>query len=115
MEIALIVIRTKDMERIVSFYSLLGLEFEYHQHNNSPFHYSAKVDKGILEIYPLAKGYSEVDASLRLGFRISNFEYIINELKEASVHFAIEPSSSDWGVMAVVVDPDGRKIELYEK
>lgn len=116
MEIALIVVRTATIEKLVSFYTLLGFEFENQQHGNGPLHYSASVGKGVLEIYPLAKGQSQADSNLRLGFRINNFENIINELKEAEVNFAMEPASTeDWGIMAIVIDPDGRKIELYEK
>ena len=116
MEIALIVIRTATIEKLVSFYTSLGLEFEKEQHGNGPFHYSTQVGKGVLEIYPLATGQLQADSNLRLGFRINNFENIIEELKETGVNFVMEPASTeDWGIMAIVTDPDGRKIELYEK
>ncbi len=55
MELKLIVIRTSDPERLASFYSLLGLVFDYHKHGNSPFHYGATIGQTVLEIYPLAK------------------------------------------------------------
>ena len=74
MEFRLIVIRTKELERLASFYSLFGLSFEYHKHGNSPFHYSAKINNLIIEIYPLAKNQIELDQNLRLGFAINNFE-----------------------------------------
>ena len=116
MEIALIVVRTATIEKLVSFYTSLGLEFEYHKPGSTPFYYSAQVGKGVLEIHPLAKGQLQADSNLRLGFRINNFENIIDELKEAEVNFVMQPASTeDWGIMAIVTDPDGRKIELYEK
>ncbi len=40
MELRLLVLRTPDMLQLSNFYTLLGLKFEYHQHGNSPFHYS---------------------------------------------------------------------------
>ncbi|MFL5730614.1 MAG: VOC family protein [Cytophagaceae bacterium] len=115
MEIALIVLRSAHAEKLIAFYALLGMHFEYHKHGNSPYHYSGKVDKSILEIYPLAKTQTEADSSLRLGFRFDNFENVVKDLQEAGVSFSSEPATTDWGTMAVVSDPDGRKIEIYKK
>ena len=115
MKIKLLVIRTGDMKRLVDFYALLGFVFDYHTHNNSPYHYSATIDQTVIEIYPLTKGQTEPDKSLRLGFEIDNFDTTIELLKKNSIGFASEPASTAFGFMAVVIDPDGRKIELYKK
>lgn len=67
MELKLIVIRTADTQKLVSFYELLGLNFDYHKHSNSPYHYSTEIGKTVLEIYPLTKSQTETDKRLRLG------------------------------------------------
>jgi predicted enzyme related to lactoylglutathione lyase len=113
MELRLIVIRTSQPERLSEFYSLLGLSFEYHQHGQSPFHYSAKIEKTVLEIYPLSKNQTESDRSLRLGFAISNFEKKLELIKKNGISFS-EPFESEFGYMTILVDPDGRKVELYK-
>jgi lactoylglutathione lyase len=113
MKIKLIVIGTGDMSRLVGFYQLLGFAFDYHKHGNSPYHYGASIGEMVLEIYPLTKSQSEADKSLRLGFGIDNFETIVQLLKENDVVFASHPIETEFGFMAIVVDPDGRKIELY--
>ena len=115
MDIRLIVLRTSDMTRLAGFYSLLGLVFEYHKHGVSPYHYSATIEQTVLELYPLTKSQSEADKNLRLGFGIADFDITVEKLKEADVVFSSEPIQTDFGFMAVVVDPDGRKIELYKK
>ena len=115
MDLKLIVIRTDEMKRLADFYSLLGLTFEYHKHNNSPLHYSATIGQTVLEIYPLTKGQSEVDKNLRLGFSIDNFDSVILKLKEIGTIFSLEPSQTDLGFITIIEDPDGRKIELYKK
>jgi predicted enzyme related to lactoylglutathione lyase len=115
MEIRLLVIRTIEITRLSDFYALLGLTFEYHKHGNSPYHYSALVGNTILEIYPLAKGQTEEDKELRLGFALDEFENTIITLKEKGVEFVSEPMQTDYGFMAIIKDPDGRKIELYKK
>lgn len=114
MKLRLIVIRTLDPKRLVAFYTQLGLSFEYHQHGTSPYHYGAKVGATLLEIYPLTKSQAEPDKHLRLGFSIDDFEMRIATLKNRQVQFAAEPAETEFGYMAVVVDPDGRKVELYK-
>ncbi len=115
MEIRLLVLRTADTKYLVNFYSLLELDFEYHKHGNSPYHYSANIGSTIFEIYPLAKDQIEADKNLRLGFGLENFEEIIKALKATKVTFVQEPTNTDFGFMAIIIDPDGRKIELYKK
>jgi lactoylglutathione lyase len=115
MDIRLIVLRTADIKKLTDFYSLFGLTFDYHKHGNSPFHYSASIGQTILEIYPLAKSQTEADKSLRLGFGIDNFNQTILTLKELQVPFSLEPTQTDFGFMAIISDPDERKIELYRK
>jgi len=115
MEIRLLVIRTSDIAKLADFYTLLGLTFDYHKHGKSPYHYSAPVGNTILEIYPLAKNQTEADNELRVGFALDNFENTITTLKEKGVEFVSEPMQTDYGFMAIIKDPDGRRVELYKK
>jgi len=114
MDIRLIVIRSADPKELANFYSQLGFSFEYHQHGTSAMHYAANIDGTTLEIYPLRKGLDSADNSLRLGFGIDHFDQVIDELRDAKVVFSLEPTAGEFGMFAVVVDPEGRKIELYK-
>lgn len=114
MKIKLIVIRTQKPENLANFYNLLGLNFEYHKHGNSPYHYSALIDGVVFEIYPLSKNQTEADNYLRLGFEIDEFDSNI-ELLNSQGFLLSEPTQTDFGVIAIVTDPDGRQIELYKK
>lgn len=114
MEIRLLVLRTKDTKKLSEFYSLFGLRFDYHKHENSPFHYSATIGKTVLEIYPLANNQIEADKNLRLGFGIDDFDRTIQKLIELEVEFSLSPTQTEYGFMAIITDPDGRKIELYK-
>ncbi|TKC06670.1 glyoxalase/bleomycin resistance/extradiol dioxygenase family protein [Pedobacter polaris] len=115
MDIRLLVLRTGDTKRLADFYSLFGLTFDYHKHGNSPFHYSAAIGQSVLEIYPLTKSQAEADKNLRLGFSIDNFDQMVVALKELQIPFSLEPTQTDFGFMAIISDPDERKIELYKK
>lgn len=115
MDISLLVLRTTDIKSLANFYSLLGLVFEYHKHGNSPYHYSATIGQTVLEIYPLAKNQITPDNNLRFGFGIDNFDEKIRQLKKLRTTFSSEPLQTEFGFIAIIVDPDGRKIELYKK
>nr|WP_228520425.1 hypothetical protein [Flavobacterium sp. CSZ] len=69
----------------------------------------------ILEIYPLAKEQSQPDINLRLGFEVVNSTEITEKLKNNYLRFISEPTITDFGFMAIIADPDGRKIELYDQ
>jgi predicted enzyme related to lactoylglutathione lyase len=114
MDIRLIVIRTGDTKRLADFYSLFGLTFDYHKHGDSPFHYSATIGQTVLEIYPLAKSQSEPDRALRLGFGIDDFDETVLKLRGLEVSFLSGPTQTEFGIIAIINDPDGRKIELYK-
>ena len=114
MKVKLIVIRTQDPKRLADFYSHLGLSFGYHKHGKSPYHYSAEIDGLIFEIYPLANNQTETDKYIRLGFELANFEEIVEVLRNQGF-LLTEPNDSDFGIMAIASDSDGRKIELYKK
>lgn len=114
MELRLLVIRTTEIHRLAEFYTLLGFNFEYHQHGNSPMHYSYTMGNLVLEIYPLSKDQPTVDKNLRLGFSVENFEYTLELLTKNHVQFQ-PPKMTEFGYQVVVSDPDGRKIEIYKK
>ena len=115
MELKLLVLRTGDTQKLADFYNLFGLTFEYHQHGNSPFHYSSTLGQTVLEIYLLTKSQTEPDKNLRLGFGLDNFDETIQKLIAQGISFSLEPTLTDFGFMAVISDPDERKIELYKK
>ena len=115
MDIRLLVLRTSDPKKLADFYSLFGLTFDYHKHGKSPFHYSAAMEQTVLEIYPLAKSQTEADKNLRIGFGIYDFDETVKKLKALQVPFSLEPTQTAFGFMAIISDPDLRKIELYRK
>jgi lactoylglutathione lyase len=114
MDLTLLVIRSAIPEQLAKFYTLLGLTFDYHRHGNSPYHYSAPIGPTLLEIYPLAKTQERADTMLRLGFTIASFDAVIEELVRLETPFHQAPESTEWGVQAIVEDPEGRKVELYK-
>lgn len=112
MKINLLVIRTKDPEKLKNQYEILGHEFEYHQHVNGPFHYASEQDGFVFEIYPLTKLMDKADDSTRIGFDIKDLKISMNDLKETNWIIKSDLTETEWGLTAVIEDLDGRKIEL---
>jgi lactoylglutathione lyase len=111
MHLNLLVLKSGDMARLVSFYQLLGIQFEHHQHERGPFHYAAEVGNMIFEIYPLPENES-VNISIRLGFSIENVDSTVDKLRSAGIKIFRDPQQTAWGYICIVEDPDGRKVEL---
>lgn len=81
----------------------LGLNFVEEQHGNSPIHYSCDIDGFIIELYPASDKFP-VD-TCRLGFSSTNIIKVL-ELMDTGIVQNVE------NTFFVVVDPDGRKVEL---
>jgi lactoylglutathione lyase len=62
----LIVLRAKDIDVLVEFYSALGCNFNKHKHGTGLEHYVHECGGAVFEIYPLSTG--PVTAGVRIGF-----------------------------------------------
>lgn len=58
-----------------------------------------------------AKQQVNADSNIRLGFSVYNFDVIVASLGENIVS---APQQTEWGYMAILQDPDGRKVEVYK-
>ncbi|MFB6454191.1 VOC family protein [Chitinophaga sp. Hz27] len=111
----LLVIKTDKPEQQVEFYAAIGFQFIYHQHGTGPFHYSSTDEGLVLEIYPLPAAVHGTDHTTRLGFTVHNLELTMQTLQKLNVTVITAPRQTEWGLMALVQDMDGRRVELTEK
>lgn len=96
----------RDIEESRVFYEGLGLAFVKEKHGNGPVHYSSEHDGMVFELYP-NKGEAPLDNTL-LGFKIANLTGSLSGMDVDSTY------EFDGQTVYVVVDPDGRNIELKE-
>ena len=115
--LSLVVLRTAELERSLGFYRALGLRFAEEQHGNGPVHYSCVLGETVLELYPATPGSaperSSAGATL-IGFRVESLAETMRTLAELRVTVVTAPSQSAPSARAVVLDPDGRAIEIRE-
>ncbi|MEO0377724.1 MAG: VOC family protein [Cyanobacteria bacterium P01_A01_bin.17] len=108
----LLVIRSSNIEESRRFYECLGLSFELHQHDKGAQHFAAEHHGLVFEIYP-AQGKDTT--ATRLGFAVEKLDQVLAELIASGGKARETPKESPWGRRAVVVDPDGHKVELLER
>lgn len=117
LRLSLIVLRCSDLDATRAFYTTLGFAFQTEQHGKGPVHYSCQVGDMVLELYPgkpgSAPGQTEAGACLH-GFQVDSLDAILTALQPLKAEIVHFPSESPWGRRAVVLDPDGRAIELTQ-
>jgi lactoylglutathione lyase len=110
--LSLVVIRSADLERSRRFYDALGLPLSLEKHGSGPEHLAAELDGVVFEIYPLNDSPT---TGARIGFRVTSIEAAISAAKQFGAAVASPPKQGPWGMRAVVVDPDGHRVELTER
>lgn len=107
----LLVIRSPNIDRAVTFYQRMGLSLHRHSHGKGPEHYASDVDGFIFEIYP-QKNADEITTNTRFGFSVNHVDGVVELLREVHATIVTEPTDTEWGRRAVVKDFDGHTIEL---
>ncbi|MFM9269073.1 VOC family protein [Halomonas elongata] len=111
-DLNLIVIRVSDLERSRLWYERLGLEFSEEQHGGGPVHYAAVKTNFVFELYPESTS-NPVSSSVRLGFCVKNVRETV-DIQVLSDSVVVEPAMRSGRFSAVLVDPDGIKVEISE-
>ena len=114
MSLTLLVLKTRQVDRVRTFYEVLGITFTEERHGSGPRHHAGRVGDVVKEVYLLPEGVA-VDTSTRLGFTVGDLAKVVQALQVAGTLMAKEPTQTTWGRQAVVKDPDGRSVELTQR
>lgn len=107
----LVVLRSTDLDRAVTFYQAMGLSFSKHAHGSGPEHYASEVDGMVFELYPL-NSKSTPTTGIRIGFKVDSVDALLPLLTQIGATVVTPPTDSEWGRRAVVRDLDGHVVEL---
>ncbi len=111
--LSLLVLKTRQIDRMCEFYAILGIDLVQEQHGKGPAHYSGRVGGTLLEIYPLPDDHPIADATTRLGFTVKDLSLTLGTLNSRGAPVVSKAQATEWGERAIVRDPDGRAVELY--
>jgi predicted enzyme related to lactoylglutathione lyase len=110
--LTLVVIRVSDLDRAQQFYQALGLTFTREQHGSGPAHLAHTSDGTVFELYP--SGHQSLTSGVRLGFRVASVHAALAALTMLGGEVASAPMDGPWGPRAVVIDPDGNRVEITQ-
>jgi predicted enzyme related to lactoylglutathione lyase len=115
--LGLLVLRAADLEKALGFYQAIGLIFQPERHGSGPVHYSTEIGGMVMEIFPGDPGTApdrKNGGATMLGFNVPSLDETLNLLADIGCSPLAPPKDSAWGQRAVVIDPDGRAVELNE-
>ena len=106
--LSLLVLRAADLEQTRRFYEALGLVFTREQHGSGPVHYASVLGDTVLELYPRRDAAASHDDT-RVGIRVDDVAAAILAAVALgrSLHRALDAEGR-----AVLIDPDGRCVDL---
>jgi predicted enzyme related to lactoylglutathione lyase len=112
--LTLLVLKTRQVDRVRAFYETLGIAFTEEQHGTGPRHHAGRVGDVVIEMYPLPDD-GTFDTSTRLGFSVSDLPEAVQALHGLGSTVVKQPTQTAWGLQAVVKDSDGRSVELTQR
>jgi len=111
-KLSTIMLVVKDMERSTRFYrDILGLKLAY----SSPGWTQLEAGNIGIGLHPEGKHVKVSPASgCTFGFEVKDIQATVAELKKKGVRMEMEPRKEEFGWLAIVTDPDGYWVQLYQ-
>lgn len=110
-----IIINTGNAEAMLRFYSRLGLAFECKQISKGGQCHKAFLGPVELTLYTVKETAKARAPDLQLTFRIAGLDAAAADLSQIEgVQCLMDPTLLPDGKKAILLDPDGRAIELIE-
>ena len=117
----LVVLRCNDLGRSRRFYGALGLRLVDERHGGRPPHLAARLPGGtVVELYSAAEPTTAMPARIardpRLGFAVEHVDAVVAQIERLGGEVVMPPAEgADHVRRAIVVDPDGRRVELLAR
>jgi lactoylglutathione lyase len=106
-----VILAVKDLEKSVDFYNnILGMPIKNVRSN--------WVDLGqsgaLLSLHPASAELSTPNDMIMIGLVVGDVESAVNELKSKNVKIHRDIQEREAGINAIILDPDGYMISLFE-
>lgn len=110
-KIGAVILLVSDMKSSVKFYrDILGMKLKEQSKDWTEFSEGGTV----LALHPTSKKKIKKNNSMLVGFSVSDFDDIINGLKQKKVRFYKKPKEEPFGKHAIIQDPDGHLISIVQ-
>ncbi|QDU86611.1 Glyoxalase-like domain protein [Planctomycetes bacterium Pla163] len=121
-ELGSLILFSERVEALAAFYRALGLPLEPERHGDGPVHHTCSLGPTHFAIFA-ARSASSVEPAADhrgagaqfLGLTVDDLGAAFAVSREHGAEVVQEPKSYPWGRRALVRDPDGRVVELFER
>ena len=117
-DLGALILFTARIEDVVCFYRAIGIPLESEQHEAGPIHFACEFGRTHFAVFEAGDGRApefRSGGSCFAGFAVASIEKAISAARVIGAEIIQEPESYPWGVRALVQDPDGRVVELFER
>jgi lactoylglutathione lyase len=121
-ELGSLILFSERVEDVAAFYRALGLPLESEQHGDGPVHHTCSLGPTHFAIFAARSSASAAQTADHRGAGAQFFGLTVDDLgaafavsREHGAEVVQEPKSYPWGRRALVRDPDGRVVELFER
>ena len=114
-----VVLFTERVEDCVAFYRTIGITLAEERHDEAdPPHYACELGGSHFAIFPsspgAAAGIGEGGCTF-VGFAVAAVDDVVEAAARAAFTVLQPPVDYPWGRRAVLRDPDGRPVEVFER
>ena len=121
-DVGALILFSESVERTVAFYRAIGIPLEEEKHDDEgPLHYACEVGSTHIAIHGAETGKGARAAGWRsggssyFGLAVSSLIEAVDAARRLGAPIVQEPEEFPWGPRALVEDPDGRVVELFER
>lgn len=122
-ELASVILFAADVERTAAFYRAIGLPLTLERHGNGPVHHTCSLGPTHVAIFG-----AQADATATgepaphrspgaqfFGLTVRDLDRALAAATGTGATVEQEPQDKPWGRRALVRDPDGRVVELFQR
>jgi predicted enzyme related to lactoylglutathione lyase len=117
--VASIVLFAADLQRTADFYRLLGIALDVERHDDGPAHAAGEVDGVHVAVHqagpPGPVPAFRATGSTFTGFYVDSLDDAVAALTGWGAPVLAAHEVRPWGCRAVVLDPDGRAVEVNQR
>ena len=117
-DVGALVLFTGRLREVVAFYRGIGVPLEAEDHGDGATHYACEVGSTHFAVFEAALGQALAHGSggsMFFGLSVVSARDAVDAAKAQGGAVVESPTEYPWGTRALVLDPDGRTVELFER
>ena len=123
-ELGALILFSDHLDAMKSFYAALGVPLAREQHGDGPVHWTATLGAMHFAVFEAAASPKDdagraptprTGGATMPGFAVASLEVAFAAVTALGAEVVQAPEDYPWGPRALVLDPDGRVVEVFER